>query len=391
VRALHVVGDDTGPGSSAADGGIPVGILYSLSGHLSVTEISILRGALLAVDEVNASGGVDGRPLVPVVEDYSSDTTLAAQKARKLLRVDRVVCCIGGYTSASRVAMLPVIRAERGLLLYPTFYEGLEADPNTFYTGAVPNQNLLDYLGWIFANLGTRLYIVGSDYIYPRTVGALIGSVAQTAGAIVTAERYVPLGATDFSSVLSEIDAARPDVVISNLVGSDSIPSFYRQFRSAGHTAESLPIAATVTTEIEIQTMGPEYGEGHFMTATYFGSLGNASNLRYVAGIRARWGEDMVTHVTQVGAYNAVWLVALALRRGGSARDLKDELLRTVFEGSPEGHAIGFDETHHTTHPSYIGRTRANGDFEILAESAPSMPQPFPRALLARTATRAAP
>jgi urea transport system substrate-binding protein len=387
--AAHEGSDGTPPANGR---GIPLGILYSQSGHLSVTEMSIQRGALLAVEEVNASGGIAGRPLAPVIEDCASDTTTAAQKVRKLIRDDHVVACVGGYTSAARVAMLPVVRAERGLLVYPTYYEGLEADPNTFYTGAVPNQFLVDYLHWVFEHLGNRLYVIGSDYVYPRTLGALIHAIAQAAGATVIGDRYIPLAATDFAPIIDEIGVLRPEVVISNIVGSDSTPAFYRQFRSAGHTADSLPIAATVTTEIEIQTMGPAYGAGHYMTATYFGSLENAANARYVAGIHARWGENAVTHVAQVSAYNAVWLVALALRR---ARDLSTDALRealasTTFDGNPEGRPIGFQALHHTTHPSYVGRTRADGQFEVVAEFEPRPPEAFPRALLGSAGRRIA-
>jgi urea transport system substrate-binding protein len=362
------------------DDGIRIGILYSLSGGLAGTETSISRGALLAVDQVNAAGGVRGRPLVPLLEDYASDMSLAATRARKLLRADRVVACIGGYTSASRVAMLPVIATHGSLLIYPTYYEGMEQDGNVIYAGAVPNQFLLDYMDWIFAHLGRRIYMVGSDYVYPRTLGTMIRRIARAAGADVIADRYVPLGCETFAPVIEEIGALRPEVVISNVVGSDSVPAFYREFRAAGHTAATLPIAATVTTEIELQTMGPEVGAGHFMIGTYFGSLANPVNQRYVAAFRARFGADAVTHVAQVGAYNAVWLFA---RAAGRARDLSLPALReafvgTTFEDNPEGRPITVHPDHHTDHPCYIGCARADGQFDVLAEFPPRSPEPYP-------------
>jgi urea transport system substrate-binding protein len=373
-------GSDAG---GSADG-IRIGILYSLTGGLAGTEASIIRGALLAVEQVNAAGGAGGRPLVPFVEDYASDMSLAAIRARKLLRTDHVVACIGGYTSASRVAMLPVMHAQRSLLVYPTYYEGVEQDGNVIYGGAVPNQFLLDYMEWVLGHLGRRLYVVGSDYVYPRTLGAMIRRIARNAGADVIADRYVPLGCATFGAVIDEIEAVRPDVVISNVVGSDSVPAFYREFRAAGHTADTLPIAATVTTELELQTMGPEVGAGHFMVGTYFGSLPNPANERYVAAVRARFGPDAVTHVPQVGAYNAVWLFARAVER---ARDLSLDGLReafvgTTFDDNPEGWPVTVHPDHHTNHPCYIGRARADGRFDVLAEFPPRLPEPYPAMLV---------
>ena len=358
---------------------VRIGLLYSLTGSLSLTETSICHGAELAVAEVNAAGGIGGRPLVATIRDYQSDTTIAAKQAASLLRDERVHACIGGYTSASRVAMLPAFRRFGGLFMYTTYYEGLETDERTVYTGAVPNQFLDNYIEWIFSTLGRRVYVIGSDYIYPRTLGVIIQSLARSLGADVVAERYVPLGATDFTAHVAELADLQPDVIICNLVGSDSVGAFYRRFNSSGYTAETLPIAATVTTEIEVQAMGTEYARGHYMTATYFGSLDNAANRRYVAAFQERFGTRAVTHVPQVGAYNAVHLFALAAAR---ARDLtptalREALIGVSFEGNPEGWPMTIFPNQHADHPSYIGRTRDDGQFDVVAAFPPRDPAPY--------------
>lgn len=366
------------------DFGIPIGLLYSLTGNLAITETSIHQGALLAVDEVNAAGGVKGgRPLVPHTGDCASDCATAAAEARKLTYQDGVAACIGGYTSASRVAMQPAIHASRSLLLYTTYFEGLETDSRTFYVGAAPNHFLFDYVDWILANLGRRLYIVGSDYVYPRTLAAIICSLAHSAGAVVTAARYVPLGETDFGPVMDEIATVQPDVVISNIVGTDSTSAFYRQFRRAGYTASTLPIAATVTSELDLHEMGPENGAGHFMAATYFSSLKNAQNQRYVQAIRSRFGQGATTHVAQVGAYNAVWMLALAVERAYdfSTRALRETLIGTTFDGNPEGWPLTTYPNHYTDHPSYIGRACPDGEFDVLAQYPARSPNPYPPAI----------
>jgi urea transport system substrate-binding protein len=362
---------------------VRIGLLYSHTGHLAPTERSVEQGALLAVEEVNAAGGIGGRPLEAVSEDYASNCAVVAARVHSLV-ARGVVACVGGYTSASRVSMQPAIHRGGSLLVYSTYYEGLEADERTFYAGAVPNQFLLDYVDWIFEHLGRRLYVVGSDYVYPRTASAIIRALARRAGARVVGDRYVPLGTTDLGPIVEEIGATRPDVVLCNLVGTDSVPAFYRQFRAAGHIADRLPIAATVTTEIDVQAMGAEHAAGHFMTGTYFRTLPNPANERYVAAIAARFGPEAVTHVAQVGAYNAVWLLALAARR---ARELTPDALRealvgTTFDGNPEGWPVTLHPDHHTDHPSYIGRTRPDGRFEVIASHEPRVPDPYPAVIV---------
>lgn len=374
------------PRNGAAPDELPIGVITSLTGGNAATETSIHRGALLAIDEVNAAGGIAGRRLRAVVEDYASDISLAPVRARKLLVEDGVAVCVGGYTSASRVAMAPVFRAHDALLLYPTYFEGLEVDPHVVYCGAVPNQFLFGYVEWIVRTLGRRLYLVGSDYVYPRTAAMLIAQVAADAGAEVVADRYVPLGSTDFGEHVAEIAELRPDVIVSNVVGSDSVPAFYRAVRRAGLGADQLPIAATVTSEVELHAMAPEYRAGNYMAATYFGSLEHEGNSRYRAALRGRFGADAVTHVDQVAAYNAVWLLADALVRSGGdvgLPALREAFNGATFSGSPEGAPVTVLANQHTTHPSYIGRSRADGGYDVLARQDPVAPEPYPRPLVA--------
>ena len=374
-------------GSSSASGGdgdtsapIKIGLLNSLSGVLSITEKSIHNGAALAVDEVNAAGGVNGRRLQPITEDYASDFTVAVQKAQKLITQDKVAIVVGGYTSASRVAVIPTFQKNNALFFYGTYYEGLECDTNTFYGGAVPNQFLLDYVPWVMKNLGKSFYIVGSDYIYPRTVSAIVQKLAKQSGGRIVADRYFQLGTTEFGSVISDIQAKKPDVVFSNLVG-DSTPAFYKQFRSAGLTADTLPIAATVTTEVEVQAMGAQNAKGHFMTSTYFQSLDNPANKKFVKAYQEKYGADAVTHMPLVGTYDAVWLFARAAAKTPkdlSTPALTKALVGATYENSPEGQPSTMGPNHHVNHPSYVGQTGSDGQFKIVESFKPRAADPFP-------------
>ncbi len=362
-----------------------VGLLYSSTGPLAKTEMSIQQGAVLAVDEINSQHADYGVRIELAMTDYGSDPANAGRRVRDLSRNQDVQFFVGGYTSASRVSIVAALADTDSLYIYPTYYEGLERDPHTVYVGAVPNQFFNSYMQWILETLGTRIYVVGSDYVYPRTLGVLIQTLAREAGADVVADRYVPMGSIDVTEILKEIGELRPDVVISNLVGMDSVGAFYRGFFEAGWRADTLPIAATVTTELEVRETGAEYVAGHYMASTYFNSLANANNQAYLTSLKARFGEDTVAHVTQVGAYNALWLLAQAHRLAfdRSPTGVMEALSAVQFDGNPEGWPIAVTRNNHTTHGSYIGQCDADGQYRVVQEFRPRMPDPYPASIVA--------
>ncbi len=363
----------------SATGPIDVGLLNSLSGDLSIVEVPLHNVSLMAIDEINAAGGINGRKIVPISEDYASNFTTAVQKATTLLESDHVPIVIGGYTSASRVAVIPTFRRDNGIFFYGTYFEGLECDPNVFYAGAVPNQFILNYVPWIMKNVGRTFYIVGSDYVYPRTVSAIVQKLVNAAGGKILADRYFPLGTTDFGSVIADIGSVKPEVVFSNLV-ANSVPAFYKQYQSAGFTAAKNPICATVTTEDEVAAMGAGAAEGHFMTATYFESLPNPINKRFVANYKARFGASAVTFMPLVGTYDAVWLFAKAAAAAPSLgfADLRKALVGATFDNNPEGVPITIGTNHLCNHPSYVGRANAQGQYDIVASFPVAAADPFP-------------
>jgi urea transport system substrate-binding protein len=380
----------TGPRTAGGgDGGgsepVRIGLLSALTGPLAPVERSIHEAALLAVDEVNAGGGVGGRRLEAVSADYASDTTRATFEATRLLREAGIRLLAGGYTSASRVAIQPALHKHDGLLLYPTYYEGLESDPRTLYAGAVPNQFLMPFLEWVLEHLGDRIALIGSDYIYPRTAGVIAKRLVSDRGGTVLLDRYVPLGQADFGEVIAEIARVRPSVVISNLVGNDSVPAFYREYRAAGLRADAVPIAATVTTELDLRTMGPVAGAGHYMTASYFSTIDGPANRAYLEALRRRTAVQPSAHAAQVGVYNAIHLLAAAAERvtdPDSTEAWLSALPGTVFAGSPEEHPIAVGADLHTSHPAHIGRAGEDGRFTIIKSWPASAPDPYPALLL---------
>lgn len=354
-----------------------VGMLYSLTGALADMEKSILDGALAAVHEVNQDGGIHGEPMTFAVYDDRSEVASTARGIDHLCRAESVDVIVGGYISASRVAMRPAVHANRTLLMYPTYFEGEESDPRVFYCGASPNQYMVDYLGWIARTLGRRIYIVGSDYIYPRVLGESIDRMGEHWGVETVGSWYAPLGETSFGAVLADIGRKNPSVVVCNLVGRESTTSFYTQFHNAGYRADTLPIAATVTTAIDLAHMPAEVSDGHYMVGTYFSRIESERNAAYRRSLLDIRGQER-THAAQVGAYNAVHALALAAEQAPSLApdDLAEALLRVRFDGNPEGLPFYFRSNHYSAHPSYVGRA-SGGDYEVIAEFPPRLPEPW--------------
>jgi urea transport system substrate-binding protein len=276
-----------------------------------------------------------------------------------------------------------VFEQNNAIFFYGTYYEGLECSPNCFYGGAVPNQFLTDYVPWVMENLGDSFYIVGSDYIYPRTVSAIVQKLVTEAGGSVVSDKYFPLGTTEFGPTVADIQAKQPAVLFSNMVG-DSTIAFYKQYQNAGLTADGNPIAATVTTEVEVQAMGAEFAEGHYMTATYFQSLDNPTNVAFVDAYKQRWGADGVTHMPLAGTYQSVYLFANAASQLDGDDVYNPDLLREALEAAtidnaPEGIPINIiAENHHCNHPSYVGQTNAEGQFDIVETFDTRDADPFP-------------
>src|SRR5215468_3111296 len=305
--------------AKAAEGDtINVGILHSLSGTIAIIEASLHNAELLAIEEINAKGGVMGKKLVPVIEDTQSQVQVFAEKAKKLLLDDKVVAVLGCYTSASRQSVLPIFEQYNGVLLYPTLYEAQECSKNCFYTGAVPNQQLDDFVPWIINTLGRKkFYLIGANYIYPKETNREVKALLQKHGGTTVAEEYSPLGSTEFSTNINKIASSGCDIVFSDLVG-DQIVAFYKQYRGFGITANDLPICSSVTTEQENIAMGGENAAGHYTSMSYFETVGSPENKSFVEKYKAKYGADSVTNAVMECAYIQTHFLAQAIEKVGT-------------------------------------------------------------------------
>ena len=365
---------------AAESDAIKVGILHSLSGTIAIIEQSLHNAELLAIEEINAKGGVMGKKIQPVIEDPQSLVQVFAEKAKKLLLEDKVVAVLGCYTSASRQSVLPVFERNNGVLLYPTLYEAQECSKNCFYTGAVPNQQLDDFVPWIIKTLGRKkFYMVGSNYIYPKETNREVKALLKMHGGENVGEEYAPLGHTEFSTIINNIAGSGAEVIFSDLVG-DSIVAFYKQYRQFGLTPADLPICTPITTEQEIAAMGPENAFGHYTSFNYFQSVDTPENKVFVERYKAKYGANSVTNAVMEAAYFETYFLAQAIEKVKSTD--ADAL---IFEGlpgqeftAPQGKVKIDEKNHHTWLWSRIGKANEQGQFDIVWTSDASIrPDPW--------------
>jgi urea transport system substrate-binding protein len=373
-------GDDDGGAEAGADGEggtVKVGVLHSLSGTMSISEVAVRDAELLAIEEINADGGVLGKQIEPVEEDGASDWPTFAEKAEKLLTVDEVAAVFGGWTSASRKAMLPVFEGLDGLLFYPVQYEGLEASPNIFYTGATTNQQIVPALDYLKEQGLTEVYLVGSDYVFPRTANKIIKAYAEANGMEILGEDYLPLGETDTATLVSKVIDAEPDVVFNTLNGDTNV-AFFKEFTAKGVTADDIPTISVSVAEEEVSGIGVENIEGHLVAWNYYQTTENAENEAFVAAFKEAYGDDRVTADPIEAGYNAVYIWAAAAEKAGS---FDVEAVREAAKGlelaTPEGPLTVSDWNQHVAKTARIGRINPEGLIdEVWASDGPIEPDP---------------
>lgn len=362
-----------------ADAGWRIGVLYSRTGVTAATESEHFFGTALAIEEVNAAGGVDGRLLDPVVYDPKSDPVEYRRLAARMLQEDDVTVIFGCSTSSSRKAVLPAIERYNALLWYCSIYEGFEYSPNVIYTGAVPNQNSMQLAAYLLRNHGRRFFLAGADYIYPRESNRIMRDMVEQHGGEIVEEIYLPSDADPaaLEQVVRQIKAVEPDVVFSTLVGRGA-RAFYRLYREHGIDAARIPIASLTMTEGETRMIGPDLCGGHIVSASYLNTLKLPGNQRFLASWRARFGDQPASMWSEM-AYNQVHLFALALARTRNLDAAKlVEAVHGVEFDSPEGTLRIDRENNHAILTPRIAVCQPDGSFEIVWESRrPIKPDPY--------------
>jgi urea transport system substrate-binding protein len=367
---------------AVTDSTVKVGILHSLTGTMSISETGSVEAEKLAIDQINAQGGVLGRKIEYIQEDGASDWPTFAEKSKKLLVEDKVATVFGCWTSASRKAVLPVFEQYNGLLYYPTFYEGLEQSENVFYTGQEATQQIISGIDWVSETKGAKkFFLLGSDYIWPRTSNKIARKHIEKLGGKVVGEEYYPLGHTQFNSVINKIKLKKPDVIYAIVVGGSNV-SFYKQLKAAGiDMTKEKPLVLTISvTEDEILGIGGENMEGAYAAMKYFQSLPNENNKAFVKAFKEKWGEDSVIGDVTQAAYLGPWLWKAAVEKAGS---FDVDKVRAASPGlelttAPEGY-VRIHENHHLWSKTRIAQAGNDGQYKVVFETEDLIePNPFP-------------
>ena len=361
---------------------IKVGVLHSLSGTMAISETALKETALMAIDEINAKGGVLGKKLEPVVVDPASNWPLFAERARQLLTGDKVAVVFGCWTSVSRKSVLPVFKELNGLLFYPVQYEGEELEKNVFYTGAAPNQQAIPAVEYLMGKEGggaKRFFLLGTDYVYPRTTNKILRAFLKSKGVKESdiEEVYTPFGHSDYQTIVANIKkfaAGGKTAVISTINGDSNVP-FYKELGNAGLKATDVPVVAFSVGEEELRGVDTKPLVGHLAAWNYFMSVKNADNDKFIKLYRA-WAqkqklpkaESVVTNDPMEATYAGIYMWKQAVEKAKTTDvDKVIEAMGGQTFKAPSGFTLTMDKTNHHLHkPVYIGEIKGDGQFNVV-------------------------
>ncbi len=384
---------------------VKVGVLHSLSGTMAISETSLRDVLLFTFDEINASGGVLGKKIEPVVVDGASNWPLFAEKAKQLLEQDKVSVTFGCWTSVSRKSVLPVFEEKKGLLFYPVQYEGEEMSPNIFYTAEAVNQQATPAVDYMLEEGKKKFYLIGSDYVYPQTTNLILleyllskgvpieniggGFTKDSSGKIISAGKYTPFGHTDYQQIISEIKqfAASGDACIINTLNGDTNVPFFKEYAAAGLTAETCPVVSFSVSEDEFRGLPASQLVGQLGCWTYFQSIKSPENAKFIKNFKAWLAKSDVPGIVKDGrvtcspmvlSYDGVYLWKKAVEKAGSFDvDKVNAALESGISFDGPGGTVTTQKNRHLTKNVFIGETRADGQFKILKEYKNVVGEPF--------------
>lgn len=377
-------GTKSGDGTSSAAGcvdtsgdTVKLGLLNSLSGTMAISEVTVSDSLKMAADEINQAGGIDGKQIELVQEDGASEPDVFAEKAKKLIQEDCVAAVFGGWTSSSRKAMLPVFESLGSLLFYPVQYEGLEASKNIYYTGATTNQQILPGLEYLKDEKDiSSLFLVGSDYVFPRTANDEIKQWAEANDVEILGEEYQPLGEAEWGPAIDKITKAEPDAVF-NTINGDSNVAFFKAYFDKG--LSKTPVVSVSIAEEEVAAMGADLLEGQLTAWNYYQTIDTPANETFVAAYKKAYGEDKPTSDPMEAAYTSLYLYKAMVEKAGS---FDVDKINAVSDGvtfeAPEGLVTVDGDNHHITKTGRIGEVQSDGLIDTVWESdGPIDPDPF--------------
>src|SRR5690349_20161550 len=372
------------PGAHAQGKTVKVGVLHSLSGTMAISETVLKDVALMTFDEINASGGVMGYKIEPVVVDPASNWPLFAEKARQLLTQDKVAVTFGCWTSVSRKSVLPVYEELNGLLFYPVQYEGEEISKNVFYTGAAPNQQAIPAVEYLMSKDGgsaKRWVLLGTDYVYPRTTNKILRAFLKSKGVqdADIMEEYTPFGHSDYQTIIAKIkkfaSEGKKTAVVSTINGDSNVP-FYKELGNQGLKATDVPVVAFSVGEEELRGVDTKPLVGHLAAWNYFMSIKAPANSEFtkkwatyakaknIAGHKDKPLTNDPMEATYIGVY--MWKQAVEKAKSFDVEKVSAAMGGQTFK-APSGITSTMDAKNHHLHKAvFIGEVKADGQFNVV-------------------------
>lgn len=380
LAATMLTACGSGGGSSSGDGDtVKVGLLHSLTGSMAISEKSVRDAEVLAIKEINAAGGVNGKQIEYVEEDGASEPSTFATKAEKLIDSEGVSTIFGCWTSSSRKAVKPIVEEYGSLLWYPVQYEGMESSSNIVYTGAAPNQQIVPAIDYLLDQGYKKFFLLGSDYVFPRTANMIINAQLEAKGAKAVGEEYADMDQTDFAAIISKIEAAKPDVIINTLNGTGNV-SFFKQMSEKNYTSKDYMTMSFSIAEEEVATIGADILKGHMVSWNYYQTTDTEKNKEFVKAYKDAYGENRVTSDPAEAAYDAVYLWKAACEKADSFEP--EDVIKAVESGeisfdAPEGTVTIQGDNHHLVKPVRIGQVGDDGLINEIYATDPVAPAPY--------------
>ena len=380
LAATMLTACGSGGGSSSSDGDkVKVGLLHSLTGSMAISEKSVRDAEVLAIKEINAAGGVNGKQIEYVEEDGASEPSTFATKAEKLIDSEGVSTIFGCWTSSSRKAVKPIVEEYGSLLWYPVQYEGMESSSNIVYTGAAPNQQIVPAIDYLLEQGYKKFFLLGSDYVFPRTANMIINAQLEAKGAEAVGEEYADMDQTDFAAIISKIEAAKPDVIINTLNGTGNV-SFFKQMSEKNYTSNDYMTMSFSIAEEEVATIGADILKGHMVSWNYYQTTDTEKNKEFVKAYKDAYGENRVTSDPAEAAYDAVYLWKAACEKADSFEP--EDVIKAVESGeisfdAPEGTVTIQGDNHHLVKPVRIGQVGDDGLINEIYATDPVAPDPY--------------
>ena len=380
--ALAMASLGVAPAFAQSGDTIKVGILHSLSGTMAISETVLKDTVLMAIDEINAKGGVLGKKLEPVIVDPASNWPLFAEKTKQLLGQDKVAVIFGCWTSVSRKSVLPVVEEMNGLLFYPVQYEGEELSKNVFYTGAAPNQQAIPAVDYLMSKAGggaKRWVLLGTDYVYPRTTNKILRAYLKTKGVKDSDidEKYTPFGHSDYQTIVADVkkfSQGGKTAVVSTINGDSNVP-FYKELGNAGLKAKDVPVVAFSVGEEELRGVDTKPLVGHLAAWNYFQSIKSPANTEfikkwsdYAKAKKLPGAEKPLTNDPMEATYIGINMWKQAVEK---AKSVETDKVIAAMAGqtfnAPSGIVSKMDEKNHHLHKSvFIGEIKADGQFNVV-------------------------